>query len=134
VPRRKNQSGRISVLKGREARLNKTIFHILALKGPLTIYDVYKEVKGSRHLGHTKYTNVNRRVRVLNQTRYLRKIGVRPTLAGFKASLYELTGRGYAALVFDQVNLDRFIEDAEENEILLALGTFATQMPRSEKK
>ena len=37
----KARSGRLSVFKGHEARLNKAIFHILALKSPQTIYDIY---------------------------------------------------------------------------------------------
>jgi len=124
VDKKKRKRGSISIFKGREAKLNHAIFHILALKGPLTIYEVCKEVKTQKGLRHTKYTNVNRRVRALDQSRYLRKTGTRRTLAGFEASLYELTSRGYAALVFNQINLDRFIKDAAENEILEALAIF----------
>ena len=126
VARRKRKSGKLSVFKGREAKLNSAIFHILALKGPLTIYEVCKEARALRQLKHTKYTNVNRRVRALEQSRYLTKIGTRKTLAGFEAFLYELTARGYAALVFNQINVDRFIKDAEENEILQALAIFVS--------
>ena len=121
----KRKRAELSVFKGREAKLNHAIFQILALKSPLTIYEVCKEVKALKHLKHTRYTNVNRRVRALEQTRYLRKTGTRQTLAGFEASLYELTTRAYAALVFNQINLDRFIKDAEENEILQTLAIFA---------
>jgi len=122
----KPKSGRLQIFKGREAKLNRAIFHILALKGPQTIYEICKEVKTHNGLRHTKYTNVNRRVRALEQTRYLRKTGTRPTLAGFEASLYELTTRGYAVLVFNRVNLNRFIKDAEENELLRALAIFVS--------
>jgi hypothetical protein len=125
VARRKDKTGRISVFKGREAKLNRAIFQVLALKGPLTVYDVHKELRTQKGLEHTKYTNVNRRVRALERSRYLRKTGTRPTLAGFEASLYELATRGYAALVFDQINLDRFIKSAKENEIVQALAIFA---------
>jgi len=126
VERSKRNARRISVFKGREAKLNFAVFHILALKGPQTIYDIHKEVRALRHLKHTRYTNVNRRVRALEQSRYLRKTGIRKTLAGFEASLYELTARGYVALVFNQINLDRFIKDADENEVLQALAIFVS--------
>jgi hypothetical protein len=61
VAKGKAKSGRVSVFKGHEARLNRAIFHILALKGPQTICDIHKEVKTQRGLKHTKYINVNRR-------------------------------------------------------------------------
>jgi len=75
VPKRKRQSGRLSVFKGREDKLNKTIFQILALKGPVTIYEISKEVKAQKSLKHTKYTNVNRRVRMLEEQGYIEKVG-----------------------------------------------------------
>jgi len=50
VSKRKAKSGKLSVFKGQEARLNKAIFHILALKNPLTIYDIHKEAKTQRRL------------------------------------------------------------------------------------
>ncbi|MBE0512648.1 hypothetical protein IBX38_06330 [Candidatus Bathyarchaeota archaeon] len=128
MTRRKRKTGRISVFKGREAKLNRAIFQILALKGPLAIYDIYKLVKKQKLLRRKWYSVVNRRVRALQQSRYLRKTGTRPTLAGFEASLYELTTRGYAAFVFNQINLDRFIKDAEENEILQALTIFVSSI------
>jgi len=125
VGKDKRNCGRISVFKGREAKLNRAIFQILAIKGPQTIYDICKEIRAQKGLKHSKYTNVNRRVRALEKSKYLRKIGVRKTLAGFEASLYELTVKAYAAFVLNQINMNRFIEEAEENEILQASAIFA---------
>ena len=48
----KRKSGRLQVFKGREAKLNRAIFQILALKGPLIIYDIHKEVKVQKGLKH----------------------------------------------------------------------------------
>jgi hypothetical protein len=45
VPKSKPSTLKLQVFKGREAKLNKAIFTILAHKGPLTIYDTHKEVK-----------------------------------------------------------------------------------------
>ena len=100
MARREGKSGRISVFKGREAKLNRAIFHILALKGPLTIYDIYKKVKTLRDLKHTRYASVNKRVRSLEESGYIKKMGLKKTKAGFKASIYELTRQsllGYTA-------------------------------------
>jgi len=127
VSRRKEKSGRVSVFKGREARLNRVIFHILALKGPLTIYEVSKEVKARRGLKHTKYTNVNRRVRMLEEYGYIEKVGTRKTQAGFRAALYRLTARAYLAILLNKVNLDNFIQKASEESVLAMLAALIPQ-------
>jgi len=126
VSRRKEKGGRLSVFKGREARLNQAIFHILALKGPLTIYEVCKEVKAQKGLKQTKYTNVNRRIRILEQSGYLERAGKRKTLAGFEAILYGLTPKTYLALLLNQINLEDFIRTADKNAITVILATLAT--------
>ena len=128
MSRRKAKSGRLSVFKGREARLNKAIFHILALKSPQTIYEVSKEVKAQRGLKHTKYTNINRRVKVLEEYGYIKKVGTRKTQAGFQASLYQLTVRAYLAILFNRVNLDNLIQKANEESILAILAAIIPEM------
>jgi len=59
VTKSKAKAGRLSVSKGHEARLKEAIFHILAIKGPLTIYDIHKGVKAQRGLRHTRYASIN---------------------------------------------------------------------------
>jgi hypothetical protein len=127
VPRRRRKTGRISVFKGREAKLNRLIFQILALEGPLTIYEVCKRIKTKRGLKHTKYTNVNRRVRALRKSGYLQKVGVRKTKAGFKAALYCVTPRAYLAILLNELDLDRFIRTASEERIITAIAALTLQ-------
>jgi len=122
VERSKRNRGRISVFKGREARLNFAVFHILALKGPQTLYEAFKEVKTQKGLKNTKYTNVNRRVRILEESGYLEKVGTRKTQAGFQATLYQITARAYLAFLLNQINLDDFIATADEATVIAALG------------
>ena len=117
-----DKSRRHSVFKGREARLNRAIFHILALKGPLTIYEISREVKAQRGLKHTKYTNVNRRVRMLEGYGYIEKVGTRKTQAGFQAALYQLTVRTYLAILLNKLNLDNLIQKASEESVLTMLA------------
>jgi len=126
VSRRKAKSGRLSVFKGREARLNKAIFHVLALKGPLTIYEVCKEIRTQKGLKQTKYTNVNRRVRTLEQSGYLQKAGKRKTLAGFEATLYQLSAKGYLALKLNQTDIEAFLQKADNTTILTLLAVFSS--------
>jgi len=124
VQKGKAKSGRISVFKGHEARLNRAIFHILALKGPLTIYDIHKEVKAQKGLRQTRYANVNKRVRALEESGYIKKIGIKKTKAGFQASTYNLTTKAYLATVLNSINFNELlmrVDDATAQTILAAI-------------
>jgi DNA-binding Lrp family transcriptional regulator len=123
VERSKRNCGRISVFKGREARLNKAIFHILALKGPLTIYDIHKEVKAQKGLRYSRYASVNKRVRSLEELGYIQKIGVKKTKAGFEASIYELSVRAYLAILFNSINPDDLLMRVDESTASAILAT-----------
>ena len=129
MPRAGADAARLSVFKGREARLNKAIFHILALKGPQTIYDIHKEVEIRKGLRQTRYANVNKRVRALEESDYIKKIGVKRTKAGFQASIYELTTKAFLAILFNSINLDELlmrVDDATAQTILASLATLQT--------
>jgi DNA-binding Lrp family transcriptional regulator len=124
VERSKRNAGRLSVFKGREARLNFAVFHILALKGPQTIYGIHKEIKTQRGFRNTRYASVNKRVRALEESGYIKKIGIKKTKAGFEASIYELNVKGYLAILLNQINLDDFlkrVDDATASTILGAI-------------
>jgi len=86
------------------------------VKGPLTIYDIHKIVKTRRRLRQVRYASVNKRVRILQESGYIKKTGVRKTEAGSEACIYELTARAYLAVLLSQISLDRFIEEAEDRK------------------
>ena len=113
---------RIRVFKGRDARLNKAIFWILAQQGPLTIYDVWRKLRTQRDFAYIPYNTVNRRVRALVENGFVEKIGQRRTRTGFVALLYQLTVRAYLAVVLDRIDIDGFIEKAPEAMTLTALA------------
>ena len=114
VERSKRNCGRISVFKGREAKLNYAVFHVLALKGPQTIYGIHKEIKTQRGFRNTRYASVNKRVRFLEESGYVKKIGIKKTKAGFEASIYELTARSYLAVLLNFINLDKLVKRVDE--------------------
>ena len=122
----KKESGRLSVFKGREARLNRAIFHIVALKGPLTTYDIHKEVKAQRGLGYTPYANVNKRVRALEELGYVKEIGVKKTKSGFEASIYELCAKAYLAILLNSINLEDLLVRVNEATASAILGGLAS--------
>jgi DNA-binding Lrp family transcriptional regulator len=122
VARRKGPE--LSVFKGREAKLNRAIFQALALKGPQTIYNIHKQVRAYRGLKYTEYASVNKRVRSLEQSGYIKRTGARKTKAGFEAPIYELASKAYLATVLASINLEemlRRIDEISSDEILAAL-------------
>ena len=115
---------RIAVFRGREARLNKVIFWVLAQRSPLTIYDVWRKLRTQRDFAYMPYNTVNRRVRALEERGYVEKSGERKTKTGFAAKLYQLTTRAYLAMLLNRINLDDFVEKAPNDKILCALAAF----------
>jgi len=127
VSRRKHPHVRLSVFKGREAKLNKAIFQTLAHKARQTAYDIYKELRKQHKLKHVRYATVNKRVRILEETGYINKTGKKKTKAGFEASTYELTAKTYLAILLDSINLEDILKLVNEataqailSDILLA--------------
>jgi len=122
VPRRNRKTGRISVFKGRKAKLNRAIFHILAGEGPHTIYDIYKTLKTQRRLRHVRYPSVNRRVRSLRERGYIKKIGVKKTKTGSQAIIYDLAAKAYLAILLNSIKRDKLIMQVNEIAALIILG------------
>jgi len=114
VPSRRRENGRISVFKGRKAKLNHLIFRTLALKGPQTIYDIHKILKTTRKQRQVRYSSLNKRVRSLEESGYIKKIGVKKTQAGFDATIYDLTARAYLAILLNSINLNELVEQADD--------------------
>jgi len=117
---------RIAVFKGRDARLNKAIFWILAQQGPLTIYDVWRKLRTQKDFAYIPYNTANRRVRALEEHGYIEKSGERKTKTGFAAKLYQLTIKAYLAILLDKINLDNFIENAPDDSIICAIAAIVT--------
>jgi DNA-binding PadR family transcriptional regulator len=120
----RNGIPRLSVFKGREAKLNRAIFLVLAQEGPLTAYDICRKVRTQKPLRYTRYSVVNRRVRSLEEAGYVEKTEPKRTRAGFEAQLYQITFRAYLAIIVSQTDFNEFIEKAEENKIISALSIF----------
>jgi len=127
VERSKRNCGRISVFKGREARLNFAVFQVLALKGPQTIYDIHKQIRTIRGLRYTRYASVNKRIKALEETGYIKRTGTRKTKAGFEAIIYEVTARAYLALILNSMNLDELLEAIDEDIALVILADILLQ-------
>jgi hypothetical protein len=118
----KKKGTELSVFKGREAKLNRAIFQTLALKGPQTIYDMHKRLRTMRGLRYTHYGNVNKRVKDLQNTGYVKEARVKSTKAGFEATEYELTARACLALMLDSIKLGDLVSRMDEDSALEILA------------
>ncbi|MEM3696748.1 MAG: hypothetical protein QXQ94_04490 [Candidatus Bathyarchaeia archaeon] len=118
---------RVSIFKGREARVNKAIFRTLAMQSPLTIYDIWRKLRTQSDFAYIRYHIVNRRVRTLKEQGVIEKIGERKTKNGFQAILYQLTLRAYSSILLDKLDMDFFLKKASSDEILLMLVILASQ-------
>jgi DNA-binding MarR family transcriptional regulator len=132
VPKPKNT--KLSVFKGREARLNHTIFQTLTQRSPLAIYEIHRQIKTQRGLRHTKYTNVSRRVKALEDSGYIDKAGTRNTQAGAQATLYQLTTRAQVALFLSQISPDTFIKEADEDTLIAQLAALTLFFEKTSQK
>ena len=113
---------RLSAFKYRSAELNRAIFEILAIKGPLTAYQVYKHIRKRKEFEGKYYSVVNRRIRELREQGYLKKAGETRTKAGFQASLYELTAKAYLALLLKNINFETLLERINEKTALALIA------------
>jgi predicted transcriptional regulator len=121
LARKKCKGTELSVFKGREAKLNRAVFQTLAQKGPQTIYDMHKEIK-SKGLGTTRYANVNVRVRILQQSGYVRRKNEKKTRAGFQATIYELTAKALLAMLLDSIDIEKLIDQITEEKGQTIMG------------
>jgi predicted transcriptional regulator len=126
----KSKDTRLSVFKGREARLNRVIFRILDTKKLLTSYEMYLEIKRIKGFRHTKHPSVDRRMKALRQQHWITRRGTRRTKPGFDSPLYELSSQGKTALEIDEVDMNDFLRNAEE-ELLLELRTLLSSFRES---
>ena len=129
----KPKDTRLSAFKGREARLNRVIFTILDAKKLLTSYDMYLEIRRNKGFRHTKYPSVDRRMKALQQQHWISRKGTRRTKPGSDSPFYELSSRGQTAIDVDEVNMNDFLKNAEE-DLLLELRTVLSSFRESQHK
>ena len=123
------------MFKGREARLNRVIFRILASRKLLTSYDMYLEIRRIKGFRHTKYPSVDRRMKALRNEHWTEEKGTRKTKPGFDSPLYELSVRGQTALKLTELDMNDLVRTAEEKlllELMALLSSFreSRHMPR----
>jgi hypothetical protein len=125
VPKSKPSTIKLQVFKGREAKLNKAIFNILAHRDPQPVYVLLMEIRKQRGFAYTRYAVVRRRVEALEKQDYLMKVGVEKTHVGSYAPVYQMTPRAELALTLSRTDLDKLIKEADYATIIQLLETLA---------
>jgi DNA-binding PadR family transcriptional regulator len=125
---------RVSIFKGREARLNKAIFWILAHQDSLTIYEIWRKLRAQRDFAYVRYHIVNRRVKRLEMQGFIEKAGERGTKTGFQAALYKLTVRFYLAILLEEFDMDDFLRIASDEDAVTMLLILVSQQYRGTKR
>lgn len=128
MARKKTKGTELSVFKGREAKLNRVIFQVLAYAGTATVYDIHKQICRFRGLKRTHYSSVNKRIKHLEESGYITKVATKATKAGFEASLYELRIAATLALMLSCIDLDTFLPQVSDEyglTLLCGLINFA---------
>lgn len=120
---KKSKGTELAVLKGKKADLTYAILQTLS-KETLVKYDVHKIVK-SQGFKDTRYGTVKKKIKLLEDTGYLREAGARKTQPGSEGILYEATFKALAALKLSATNLDYLFKQMDEETaiVLLALLT-----------
>ena len=87
-------------------------------------YDVHKKIL-DQGFKETYYGTIKKKIKLLEETGYLKQVGVRKTQPGSEGILYEATFKAIAALKLSTTNLEDLFEHMDEEAAmeLLALLT-----------
>ncbi len=125
MARKKSKGTELSVFKGREAKLNRAIFQVLAINEPQTTRSLRKAITQIKGMKNTSYSTVNKRVRILEQKGYLKRVEVRERIGGL-TNYYELRPKAYLASFLSSKNLGEIIGRINDTGALSLLGILFT--------
>jgi len=121
VPRRKPETARLSVFKGREAKLNLAVIQAFGAEEPQTTRQLHQKIIQIKELKHTSYSTVNKRVRNLEQYGYLRKASVKQRPGGL-TNYYELRPKAILAKFLESNTIEYLFEKINDESALAILG------------
>jgi DNA-binding PadR family transcriptional regulator len=109
---KKSKDTELAVLKGRKPDLTRAILLALSREA-LVKYDVHKAMV---KLGFkdTNYGTIKKRILILEETGYVKQVGIRKTQPGSEGILYEATFKAMAALEQNRTDQDELFELMDE--------------------
>jgi len=128
LSKRNSKAVKLSVFKGREAKLNSAIFYVLSQEAPLAVWNILGRIKDLPGFKRTKYAVISARVKALETQGYLRRAGTRDKKQGGQTNLYELTAQAQLAMTLRNKTMDDIISKLNEDTALTMLSLiFSTQ-------
>ena len=97
------------------------IIQALATKEPQTTRELRKRIAQTKGLKHTSYSTVNKRVRSLEESGYLRKAAVKERTGGI-TNYYELRPKAYLATFLNSTSIEDLLNRANDVTALTILG------------
>ena len=123
MPRSKRETVRLSVSKGREASLNCALIQALISKEPQTTNQLFTKIAIIKEFKDISYSTVNKRVRSLEQSGYIKKVLVKKRVGGL-SNYYELRPKVYLAQFLASNNIYKLFEQADDQSSLTFLAAF----------
>jgi DNA-binding PadR family transcriptional regulator len=120
---KKSKGTELAVFKGRKPDLTRAILLALSREA-LVKYDVHKAMI---KLGFkdTNYGTIKKRILILEDTGYVKQVGIRKTQPGSEGILYEATFKALAALEKNRTDLDELFELMDETDAMEFLALLA---------
>ena len=111
------------MLKVRKADLTHAMLQILSNEA-LIKYDLYQQLI-KQGFTDTRYDTVKKKIKILEETCYLKQVGVRKTQPGSEGILHQATFKALASLKLSIISLEDLFEHMDEETAmeLLALLT-----------
>ena len=123
MPTRNSETVRLSVSKGREASLNRALIQALISKEPQTTNQLFTKIAQIEEFKDISYSTVNKRVRSLEQSGYIKKVLVKKRVGGL-SNYYELRPKVYLAQFLASNNIYKLFEQADDQLSLTFLAAF----------
>ncbi len=123
MARIRSRGTELSVFKGREARLNRAIFQVLIPEEPQSTRELHKRIIRIKGMRGTSYSTVNKRVRSLEGSGYVKKVEVKERPGGI-TNYYKSSPRAHLATFFDSTTIEDLlsrIDDATAKALLQEL-------------
>ena len=109
--------------KGREASLNRALIQALISKEPQTTNQLFTKIAQIEEFKDISYSTVNKRVRSLEQSGYIKKVLVKKRAGGL-SNYYELRPKVYLAQFLASNNIYKLFEQADDQLSLTFLAAF----------
>jgi len=129
VPRPKSEKVRLSVFKGKEAKLNHAILCSLKQNSPQTAWQIFGLLNKQKDMVDLTYWTIIRRMNALHEQDYVLIVGEQDTMPGTETALYQLSPRAELAIALSKINLDTFVTKAGYDRILGAIENFENWAP-----